>query len=308
LWQIACRQENQIDQEVWHEGAFGVTSAVAKTSKPYSFLWRNRRMGFFQTIFTKRYLILKYLNRQVARRYRGSILGIFWSLISPLAMLSVYIVVFGFIFKSRYKISQNETAADFGLALFCAFNLFNLCSEVISRAPRLILDHPNLVKKIVFPLETLPVVQTLDSLLHCVIAFIPLFAAFVIFRGTIPWSFIFLPLFLIPLSLFSLGCGLALSALGVFIRDIEALMQPLLTILMFGSAVFYPIAMIPWPFRQVVQLNPLALIFEDARLSMILGAAPNLSLLGTLSCGALIFVMVASSFFARAKPAFADVI
>jgi lipopolysaccharide transport system permease protein len=129
-------------------------------------------MRFFKTIITKRYLILKYLNRRVTRRYRGSILGVFWSLISPLAMLSVYIIVFGFIFKSRFNISQNETAADFGLALFCALNLYNLCAEVFLSSPKLILDHPNLVKKIVFPLETLPVVQTLDSLLHCAIAFV----------------------------------------------------------------------------------------------------------------------------------------
>jgi lipopolysaccharide transport system permease protein len=265
-------------------------------------------MSFWQTIFGKRYLIVKYLQRQVSRRYRGSVLGIFWSLVTPLAMLSVYLFVFGFIFKSRFNITENETATDFGLALFCGLNLYNLCSEVISRSPTLILGHPNLVKKIVFPLETLPVVQTLDSLLHCVIGFIPLLVAFIIFRGTIPWSFIFLPLFLIPLTLFSVGCSLILSALGVFIRDIDALMEPLLTILMFGSAVFYPIGRIPLPFRQVIELNPLALVIENARLSMIWGAPPNLVLLLALSLLALLFVMVASTFFEKAKPAFADVL
>jgi lipopolysaccharide transport system permease protein len=265
-------------------------------------------MSFFQTIVTKRYLISRYLNRQVARRYRGSILGVCWSLVSPLAMLSVYMLVFGFIFKSRFNISRNETAADFGLALFCGLNLYNLCSEVITRSPTLILGHPNLVKKIVFPLETLPVVQTLDSLLHCVIAFVPLFVAFVVCRGTIPWSFIFLPLYLAPLALFSVGCCLTLSALGVFIRDIEALMQPLLTILMFGSAVFYPIGRIPPPFRQFIQLNPLALVIENARRSIIWGAPPKLGLLLALTLVAFLFVTVASIFFEKAKPAFADVV
>ena len=265
-------------------------------------------MSFFRTIITKRYLILRYLNRRLARRYRGSILGVFASLVSPLAMLSVYIFVFGFIFKSRFNISQKETPADFGLALFCGLNLFNLCSEVIARSPNLVLDHPNLVKKIVFPLETLPVVAVLDSLLHCVIAFVPLFIAFILFRGEIPWSFIFLPLFLLPVTLFSVGFGLGLSALGVFIRDIEALMQPLLTILVFGSAVFYPIGAIPEPLRQVVQLNPLALVVENARQSMIFGTFPDLRLLLTLTLVALIFVMAASIFFEKSKPAFADVI
>ena len=265
-------------------------------------------MSFFQTIIAKRYLIVKYLNRQVSRRYRGSILGVFWSLVSPLVMLSVYLVVFGFIFKSRFNISKNETATDFGLALFCGLNIYNLCSEVITSSPKLILGQPNLVKRIVFPLETLPVVQTLDSLLHCAIAFVPLLVAFIVFRGTIPWSFIFLPLFLVPVALFSVGCSLILSALGVFIRDIGELMQPLVTILMFGSAVFYPIGAIPPPFRQFIQLNPLALLIENARLSLLWGAPPNLVLLVTLSFLAFIFVMVTSTFFEKAKPAFADVI
>jgi lipopolysaccharide transport system permease protein len=265
-------------------------------------------MNFFQTIITKRYLIVKYLNRQISRRYRGSILGVFWSLVSPLAMLSVYLFVFGFIFKSRFNITKNETTTDFGLALFLGLNLFNLCSEVISSSPKLILGQPNLVKKIVFPLEALPVVQTLDALLHCAIAFVPLFVAFIVFRGTIPWTFIFLPLFLAPLALFSVGFSLILSALGVFIRDIKELVQPLVTILLYGSAVFYPISAMPPPFRQVVQLNPLALVIENARLSMMWGAAPNLSLLLTLSFVAVIFVMVTSTFFEKAKPAFADVI
>jgi lipopolysaccharide transport system permease protein len=264
-------------------------------------------MNFFRTIITKRYLILKYLNREVTRRYRGSALGIFWSLVTPLVMLCVYLVVFGFIFKSRFNVSQNETAADFGLALFCGLNLFNLCSEVISCSPTLVLEHPNLVKKIVFPLETLPVVATLNALLHCVIAFVPLFVAFIVLRGAIPWSLVFLPLYLFPLTLFAVGFSLALSALGVFIRDIEAFMQPLLTILMFGSAVFYPVKAIPESYRWFVQMNPLALIIENARLSLIWGVPPNVGLLLALSCLALIFVVAASTFFDKSKPAFADV-
>ncbi|MBV8276626.1 MAG: ABC transporter permease [Verrucomicrobia bacterium] len=265
-------------------------------------------MNFFQTIFTKRYLILKYLRRQISRRYRGSILGVLWSLASPLAMLSVYLFVFGFIFKSRFNITKNESAADFGLALFCGLNLYNLCSEVITSSPKLILGQPNLVKKIVFPLETLPVVQTLDSLFHCAIAFVPLLVGLILLYGTIPWTFIFLPLFLVPLALFSVGFSLGLSALGVFIRDIEELVQPLLIILMYGSAVFYPIGAMPPPFRQIIELNPLALVIENARLSMMLGAAPNLGLMLTLSFVGFIFVMVTSAFFEKAKPAFADVI
>ena len=150
-------------------------------------------------------------------------------------------------------------------------------------------------------------VATLNALLHCVIAFVPLFVAFIVLRGAIPWSLVFLPLYLFPLTLFAVGFSLTLSALGVFIRDIEAFMQPLLTILMFGSAVFYPVKAIPESYRWFVQMNPLTLIIETARLSLICGVPPNLGLLLVLSCLALIFVVAASTFFDKSKPAFADV-
>lgn len=197
---------------------------------------------------------------------------------------------------------------DFGLALFCGLNLFNLCSEVMSRSTTLILEHPNLVKQVVFPLETLPIVATLDALLHCLIAFVPLLVAYVIFHHSIPWSFVFIPLFLFPLTLFSMACSLSISALGVFVRDIQSFMGPFLTVLMFASAVFYPLGAIPLPFRQVMQFNPLALLIESARRSIMWGDPPDLGALGGVSLFALFFVLTASAFFEKSKPAFADVL
>jgi lipopolysaccharide transport system permease protein len=164
------------------------------------------------------------------------------------------------------------------------------------------------VKKVVFPLETLPVVATLDALLHCLIAFVPLLLAMIITERTFPWSFAFLPVFLFPLTLFVVGGSLILSAIGVFIRDIQSLTVPLITILMFCSAIFYPISGIPQPFRQVIQLNPLALVIENARNTIIGGVAPDLNELLILTVAGLIFLLVASALFAKAKPAFADVL
>jgi lipopolysaccharide transport system permease protein len=216
--------------------------------------------------------------------------------------------VFGIVFRSRFNLTQEETPADFGLALFCGLNLFNLCSEVMSRSATLILSHPNLVKQVVFPLETLPVVATLDALLHCMIAFVPLLLAFIIFRGVVPWSFVLIPVFLLPLTLLSLACSLVLSALGVFVRDIQSIMGPFLTVLMFASAVFYPLGAIPQPFRQFIELNPLALLIESARRSIIWGYAPDLASLLVVSLFAIFFVFAAAAFFEKSRPAFADVL
>jgi lipopolysaccharide transport system permease protein len=108
-------------------------------------------------------------------------------------MLLVYAFVFGTIMNARFGISKSETTQDYALALFCGLNLFNLCAEVIGRSPTLILGQPNLVKKVVFPLEILPVVTMLDALIHALLAFVPLFLGLIILRHEIPWSFVFLP-------------------------------------------------------------------------------------------------------------------
>jgi len=255
----------------------------------------------------QRYLIGQYLNRQIRKRYQGTVFGVFWSLLTPLVMLVVYTCVFGIIFHAHFGASGNESPVDFGLALFCGLNLFNLCGNVITNAPTLMLEHSNLVKKVAFPLEILPLVATLDALFHCLVAFVPLLAGLTFSHGAIPWSILFLPLFLLPFALLSAGCALFLSALGVFVRDIKAAIQPALNILMFFSAVFYPLAAVPGRLRQVIGLNPLAVLIENARNSMILGIPPAPLAVVLITLGAALFLLAGSYFFEKSKPAFADV-
>src|SRR5258708_13944018 len=176
----------------------------------------------------RHYLIRQYLNRQIGQRYRGASLGVLWSLVTPILMLLVYTFVFGTVMKSGFGVSKSETTLDYGLALFCGLNLFNFCGEVISRSPTLILNQPNLVKKVVFPLEILPVITMLDALFHCLVAFAPLFLALTILHGVIPWSFTFLPFFIIPTALIALGLGLFFSSFCVFFCHVQTLVTPVL--------------------------------------------------------------------------------
>ena len=240
-------------------------------------------------------------------RYRSTVLGVAWSLVNPLFMLLVYTVVFGVIMKARFGIEKNETPFDYGLAIFCGLNLFNFCGEIITRSPRLIVTQPNLVKKVVFPLEILPVVSMLDALIHCLIAFVPLFLAIAISHGNIPWSFILLPCYLIPTSLLALGLGLSLSALGVFVRDIENMVTPAITILLLGSAIFYPVTTVPEGLRFWFSLNPIVIIVDAARRSLVWQVVPDFVPLIIVTLVAAMFVLLAGAFFLKAKPAFADV-
>ena len=256
----------------------------------------------------RHYLIRQYLNRQINVRYKGRALGVFWSLVSPLLMLLVYTFVFGTVLHSRYGISKTETTLDYGLALFCGLNLFNFWAEVMMHSPSLILSQSNLVKKVVFPLEILPLVNVLDALLHCVLAFVPLFFALIFAHGGVPWSFCFLPLFLLPTMLIALGFGLFLSAIGVFVRDIQNFVPTAVMVLMFGSAVFYPLAFVPDWIRAWFSLNPLAVLIENARKTLVWGISPDIGPLLLITVLGLAFAIIGFVFFEKSRPAFADVI
>jgi lipopolysaccharide transport system permease protein len=253
------------------------------------------------------YLIRQYLRRQIALRYKSTALGVAWSLVTPLFMLVIYTFVFGVIMHARFGLGQEESPIDYGLAIFCSLNLFNLCGEIITRSPRLIVLQPNLVKKVVFPLEILPIVSVLDALVHCVLAFVPLFVLVAIAHRTIPWSFAWLPCYLIPTTFLALGLGLFLSALGVFVRDVENLVAPGITMLLLISAIFYPLSTVPASMKFWFGLNPIVIIVDGARRSLIWGTPPDTVSLVIVTLLGAVFAFLASAFFLKAKPAFADV-
>jgi lipopolysaccharide transport system permease protein len=264
-------------------------------------------MFSFSELRKHSYLLRQYLGRQIALRYKSTALGVVWSLLNPLFMMVVYTIVFGVVMHAHFALAKSESPFDYGLTIFCSLNLFNLCAEMITRSPRLIVTQPNLVKKVVFPLEILPIVSTLDALLHCLIAFVPLFVALIIVHHEVPWSFVLLPIYLIPTALLALGIGLFISALGVFVRDLENMVAPVITILLLGSAVFYPASDGQGFLKIWFALNPITIIIDSARRTLVWGAAPDILPLALVTLAGAIFAFLAGAFFLKAKPAFADV-
>jgi homopolymeric O-antigen transport system permease protein len=259
-------------------------------------------------LIKNRQLIWQFLQRDISIRYRGTFFGIFWSFLSPLLMLTVYLFVFGFIFKSRFGGDHDEGPLEFGLALFCGLNLFNLFAEVVVRSPSLILQYPNFVKKVVFPLQILPVVATGTAVFHCLVAFAPLAVGLVLAHHRVPFTILYLILFLVPLTLASCGASWLLSALGVFFRDIQPVLTAAITILMFMSAIFYPLNAIPEAWRGVIALNPMVHLIENARAAIIWGATPNWLIYFVLLAGSLLVFLGGYFVFDRSKSAFADVL
>jgi lipopolysaccharide transport system permease protein len=252
-------------------------------------------------------LLVQFARREVERRYKGAVLGIFWSLLTPMLMLGVYWVVFGLILGGSYG-HPGETKAEFVLALFCSLLLWDLVASSTNGAPGLMLASPNLVTKVVFPLEIIPVASVGSALVHLAIGFIPLLLLELVLLGHIPLSALSLPFVVLPIAFYVVGITYTLSALGVFLRDLSSLMPPLVTAAMFMSALFFPISSVPIQVRCLVAANPIALLLEQGRNALVFGQPANPVFLLTQTVFALIALALGHALFCKLKPAFADVL
>lgn len=253
-------------------------------------------------------LIKQLLRRDIESRYRGSMLGIFWSLLTPLLMLSMYTFVFQTVFKSRWNDSAGETQLGFAIILFLGLSLHGLLTETLIKSPSLILSHQNFVKKIVFPLPILPFVNLLSALFSFGINLLLLLALMLIELHYIPLTALWLPLILLPYLILLAGLGWFLAALGVYLRDIQQIMGTLGTLLLFLSPVFYASSVLPEAFRHWLFLNPLSLIVESSRAVLIYGREPDLLALAIYAFLAMVIAVGGYQFFKKVSPGFADVL
>lgn len=219
--------------------------------------------------------------REVVGRYRGSAMGLAWSFFNPVLMLVVYTFFFSVIFKSRWGTTSDDKAS-FAIVLFVGLILHSLLAECINRAPTLILANVNYVKKVIFPLEILPVVALASALFHSAISLLVLIIAECILIHSLPWTAILFPVVMLPLIVGSLGLAWFLSALGVYIRDISQITGVITSVLMFLSPVFYPVSNLPPQYRSWIELNPLTFIIEEGRNTLIFGPPPRLDELANL--------------------------
>jgi lipopolysaccharide transport system permease protein len=254
-----------------------------------------------------RYLIAQLIQRDVMGRYRGSFLGVFWSLFNPLLSLAVYTFAFGVVFRAKWVGSQTGGLLEFAVMLFAGLIVFTLFSECVTRAPGVVLANPNFVKKIVFPLEVLPVMLLGSALFHATASFAVLLVGVAITFGSVPWTFLLFPVVLVPVALLSLGLAWILASLGVFVRDIAQAIGILTSALLFLSPIFFPLSALPPSIRPWVGLNPLAFPIEQAREVLVLGNLPDWTALAAHTVGSLLAAVVGYWWFQRTKRAFADV-
>jgi len=227
-------------------------------------------LALFTNFWTHRRLIAQLTRREVIGRYRGSLLGILWSLLHPMLMLAVFTFVFGVVFKARWG-EGNTSQAEFAVILFIGLIVHALFAECANRAPSLILGSVSYVKKVVFPLEILPWVTMGAALFHAAVSIGVLLAATLMIHQSLHWTVLLLPVLLLPLVLLTMGVSWVLASLGVFLRDVGQTIGIVTTILLFLSPVFFPVSALPEPYRPLIQLNPLTFMIEQARDLLIWG-------------------------------------
>ncbi len=259
-------------------------------------LWRNRQ------------LIVQMTKREVVGRYKGSAMGLAWSFLNPLFMLTVYTFVFSVIFKSRWGVGSENSKTQFAVLLFAGMIVHGLFAEVLNRAPSLILSNVNYVKKVVFPLEILPVIAMGAALFHTIVSHGVLLAAFALFNGYLHWTVVFIPLVLLPLVILIMGLAWMLASLGAFLRDVGQTIGIVTMVLMFLAPVFYPVSAVPEEFRPWLMANPLTFIIEQARDVLIWGRVPNWTGLGTYMVVAMAITWAGYAWFQKTRKGFADVL
>jgi lipopolysaccharide transport system permease protein len=255
-----------------------------------------------------RELIAAYTKREFQTAHRGTYLGLVWTVLSPLIMLALFTFVFGYIFNGKFNPKAHETPAEFALALFVGLAFFNVFAQSMGSASGLVVGNAAYVKSLAFPLEILPLASVLNALLNLAIALAICFTAHLVMYGFLRWTVLWLPLHVACIALLGLGISWFLAALSVFIRDVPAIVAPISMVLMFVSGCFFPLSVMSPRVRWLAELNPLAVIIDQARGALMYDQSPGPLKLAYVFVFAVVFAVAGYAFFMKAKPAFADVV
>jgi lipopolysaccharide transport system permease protein len=264
-------------------------------------------MEMFRSLWRNRALVIALVKREIIGRYRGSFLGLFWSFFNPLFMLAVYTFVFSVVFQARWGI-ESGSKIQFSLVLFVGLIIFNLFAECVNRSPGLILSNINYVKRVIFPLEILPIVNIGAAIFHTCISIFVWIVVYIFYYGSPYATILYLPVIIAPLAFFILGFSWMLSSIGVYLRDVSQIVSLLTMVLMFLSPIFYPVTAIPESYRIFLYLNPLMPAIEQARSVMLFGEHPDFMVLGGYWVAMIGVAWIGFAWFQKTRKGFADVL
>ncbi|SFV01829.1 lipopolysaccharide transport system permease protein [Polaromonas sp. YR568] len=253
-------------------------------------------------IWRHRYLLGQLIKRDVLLRYRGAMFGVLWVFLSPLLMLGIFAFIFGQVFQTRWP--QQDGGLPFWLLLYSGLIIFNIFAETVSRAPTSVRGQPSFVKKIIFPVDILPIVPLGAALVHGAFNFLILVAALG-WAGGLHGQIVLFPVLLLPVILLAVGLSWFVAAWGVFIKDMSQIVPVFVQMLMFLSPVFYPVSAVPEVLRPAYQYNPLGIVIEASR-AVVTGASIDWGAWGMTLGLCLGASVLGYAFFKHSREEFAD--
>ncbi|HUE81776.1 MAG TPA: ABC transporter permease [Pyrinomonadaceae bacterium] len=251
-------------------------------------------------------LIFSLARRELVGRYRGSLLGLVWALVTPFVMIGIFTFIFAGIFGARFGSTSSHW--DYALYLFCGLLPWTMFQETVQQSANTIVSKANLVKRVVFPLETLPVAQTLAAAGNQLIGTIALLVACIVLRRQFHLTALWLPALLIPQVVLALGVAWLIASLGVFLRDIAQGVALLLTAWFFLTPIIYPESVVPEHFRTLIKINPFTPLITSYRRTFLEGLGPDWPGLAYFALFAVVCFLFGYWWFARTRKNFADVI
>lgn len=252
----------------------------------------------------------QFLQRAIARQYKMSAFGFLWAALVPLITLGIYAFVFGTVMQSRWDGAATATGepVSFSLYLFAGLIVFWLIAQSAAESCSAVVNHANLVKKAVFPLEIIPLTVVGAAVFHGAINTAVLLAAMLYIHGGIPITVLLFPLVLAPFVLLLAGVAWILAALGAYFRDLTYVIGLVMTGILFLSPVFYSLSRLGPDLQGLVMINPISFIVTQARAVLVEGRGPDWMGLFAYLAVAWIVAALGLAFFRRAKRNFADVL
>lgn len=248
------------------------------------------------------------VGQDLASRYRGTLLGRAWPLVMPLAMLAIYGVVFGAVFRARWPGLADDDHLGFTLNLFVGLLVHGLLAEAIGQAPALMSRNSNFVRKMVFPLPVLVAVPIGAALVNAGIGLGLVLVANGLLGNGWHATALLLPLILLPYVAMLLGIALCFAAVGVYVRDLAHLASMIVVLALFTGAVFFPRDMVPDALAGLVDFNPVTWPVEAARAVMLRGSVPDPRESAIYCAAAVAMLLLGHRVFSSLKRGFADVL
>ena len=260
----------------------------------------------FRALVRHRQAIEIFVGRDIRGRYINSVLGLWWAVIQPMALLLLYTFVFSIVMKTT--LSEGGSSGEFALYLFCGLLPWLAFADAVTRSASVIVEQTPLIKKVVFPSEILPVHVVLSALVVESVGLAVLLGGITLWGRPPGWALLALPLVVVLQFLFTTGVAWLLATITVFVRDVRQAIGLGLTLWMFLTPIVYRASIVPERYQWVLAVNPMSYVVEAYRGALLddrLPAPEPLAVFAAIAFGAFVFGYWA---FSRSKRAFADLL